>query len=170
MNLHKLYEIQGGLDYRIHEKFSLQAKDVLMERLLAFLVELGEAANDWRGFKFWSENKEAKETLLEEYVDGLHFILSIGNTLLEMDLISKVPLQLSALKQDNITEQFLLVYAATMHLHESIQYDGHVAYWYASLFETFLGLGELLGFLRDEIEAAYMEKNAENHNRQDNGY
>lgn len=33
-----------------------------------------ECANDWRGFKYGSEDAKPKETLLEEYVDGLHFV------------------------------------------------------------------------------------------------
>jgi dimeric dUTPase (all-alpha-NTP-PPase superfamily) len=58
-------------------------------------VELGECANEWRGFKFWSvnqiphtsavrvptmmeEDKEYYNPLLEEYVDGLHFVLELG--------------------------------------------------------------------------------------------
>lgn len=47
--------------------------------MLALLVEIGELANETRCFKYWS-NKPAseREVILEEYVDGLHFILSIG--------------------------------------------------------------------------------------------
>src|SRR5690625_3584703 len=112
MNLEKLFEIQAELDKRIVEKHGLQNEDLLDKKILALQVELGELANEWRGFKFWSEDQEPNicdlpkgtctcrdcemyycdkvhestveaknlyvNPLLEEYVDCLHFILSIG--------------------------------------------------------------------------------------------
>src|SRR5690625_2968355 len=112
MNLEKLFKIQTELDKRIVEKHGLQNEDLLDKKILALQVELGELANEWRGFKFWSEDREPKtkeypkdictckdcamhwcdkvhestaeeegiyvNPLLEEYVDCLHFILSIG--------------------------------------------------------------------------------------------
>src|SRR6185312_3767022 len=88
MNLIKLFETQSKLDARIVEEKSLQGRDMLPEKILALLVELGELANEWRGFKFWSNKQspairpsnpiEHGNPMLEEYVDCLHFILSIG--------------------------------------------------------------------------------------------
>src|SRR5690625_840666 len=118
MNLEKLFKIQAELDKRIVEKHGLQNEDLLDKKILALQVELGELANEWRGFKFWSKDQEPKTTgmcwncveegegyfsgrewtgikeeciecggtgidtnenpLLEEYVDCLHFILTIG--------------------------------------------------------------------------------------------
>src|SRR5579875_595315 len=111
MNLTKLFEIQRALDDRIVKEKGLAGKDLVPMKLLALQVELGELANEWRGFKFWSEDQEPRlsnpncdlcegsgvyekvtdmpdypevltcvcaSPLLEEYVDCLHFILSIG--------------------------------------------------------------------------------------------
>ncbi|MGB9944268.1 dUTP diphosphatase, partial [Bacillus subtilis] len=41
---------------------------------------------------------------------------------------------------------------------------------YISLFTTFFELGNKLGFKWEQIEAAYMDKNAVNHQRQQEGY
>ncbi|MNM49642.1 dUTPase [compost metagenome] len=41
---------------------------------------------------------------------------------------------------------------------------------YEQMFNSFVGLGKMLGFTWDQIELAYIEKNTENHNRQDREY
>src|SRR5690625_2941081 len=108
MNLSKLFPIQKKLDDRIVKEKGLEGQDLLDEKILALQVELGELANEWRGFKFWSEDQSPniiychacngygyfdstyqeacgychatgiqESPLLEEYVDCLHFMLSI---------------------------------------------------------------------------------------------
>src|SRR5690606_16674705 len=102
MNLEKLFQMQKELDARILAEHPIQeGENRLAKKILALLVELGELANEWRGFKFWSEDQvprtrvlvnrttddigfkyigpeHIKNPLLEEYVDCLHFLLSIG--------------------------------------------------------------------------------------------
>lgn len=130
MNLQKLFTAQAELDAYIEQQHpTTEGENRLEKKVLALLVELGETANEWRGFKFWS-NRQAtnelewinedcksckgtgvdvegvalgnpypciecegksivaysKNPLLEEYVDCLHFILSIGNDLRVKDL------------------------------------------------------------------------------------
>lgn len=58
MNLIKLFEMQKVLDDRIVREKRLEGRDTLPEKILALQVELGECANEWRGFKFWSEDRE----------------------------------------------------------------------------------------------------------------
>jgi dimeric dUTPase (all-alpha-NTP-PPase superfamily) len=41
---------------------------------------------------------------------------------------------------------------------------------YDLIFSGFLGLGQMLGFTWEQIEAAYLQKNAINHERQESGY
>ncbi len=60
MNLQKLLETQKILDDRIIEQHGLEGQDFLPEKILALQVELGELANEWRGFKFWSEDQEPR--------------------------------------------------------------------------------------------------------------
>src|SRR5699024_11734252 len=79
MNWNELYEMQRKLDMYIEENHSLVKEGIFPKKLLALLVELGELANETRCFKFWSTKPPSqKQVILEEYVDVLHFILSLG--------------------------------------------------------------------------------------------
>lgn len=66
MNLTKLFEMQRELDARIVKEKGLEGKDLLPQKILALQVELGECANEWRGFKFWSNRQTPKLYPLEE--------------------------------------------------------------------------------------------------------
>jgi|SRR5690625_1265696 len=207
LNLEKLFEAQKKLDERIVKEKGLENEDLLDKRILALLVELGELANEYRGFKFWSENQKPNtdvcdfcdgnktvyavnrelnistpvkdcpvcrrsgkrdvNPLLEEYVDCLHFILSIG---LELGCtFNKIAKQ----KSRTVTLQFIDSFHATAILFESIESD-----WdedeklenFENVVAGFLGLGEMLGFTWEQIEQGYYEKNRINHGRQKNGY
>lgn len=58
MNLQNLFELQKQLDEHIYEDHPVQdGEDRLAKKILALQVELGELANEWRGFKFWSNNR-----------------------------------------------------------------------------------------------------------------
>ena len=79
MNLTKLFEIQSVLDERIVKEHGLQGVDLVDKKIIALKVELSEFANETRAFKFWSKKEPSpKEITLEEYVDALHFFLSLG--------------------------------------------------------------------------------------------
>lgn len=182
MNLSKLFEMQQELDGYIEREHPRKPKeDRLAKKILALLVELGELANEWRDFKFWSYDQKPRtkmhktyssvlgieknysNPLLEEYVDCLHFILSIGLEL-NIPVIYGTKTKWDELTSDetDITQQFLLVF-------ENVNRLVHPIDW-INLFEEFYILGELLGFTWEQIEQAYMSKNAENHARQKNGY
>ena len=128
MNLSNIFNKQIALDAHITEKHPVKEnEDRLAKKILALQVELGELANEWRGFKYWSNDQKPrtwkrikcpscekkgyvrgnppvdpikgkhslgnhwyhcddcagflvvdKNPLIEEYVDCLHFIVSIG--------------------------------------------------------------------------------------------
>lgn len=220
MNLNKLLEIQEVLDNRIYDRFpDLKDQDNLDWKILALQVELGELANEWRGFKKWSEDQEprteaevkcilckgtgdlnyetvqedaegrgnhehidceecnctgilgVKNPLLEEYVDCLHFILSIG---LEIGIR---PDELKDLHIWNAygVSQFnsLFSYASELYMfYWSVEYTKEeMKAKYINLLEGLLGLGIYgLGFTCEQIEQAYTDKNKINHERQVNGY
>ena len=188
MKFNKLFEIQSGLDYHIVKEKGLKGQDLLDKKILALQVELGELANEWRGFKFWSndqeprtkeidylklthDNVEFKNPLLEEYVDCLHFILSIG---LELEIRPERVVVDSDYTEHTATETFNKMFSFTVYLKESIDYKLYtkdVVENYVSLVNLFIGLGEEhLGFTWEQIEQAYLDKNKTNHERQLNGY
>ena len=182
MNLAKLFELQRQLDEHIEKEHPRQeGEDRLAKKILALQVELGELANEWRGFKYWSNNQEPRTALteipsyagipffidaktrnpmLEEFVDCLHFLLSIG---LESEIGTFTGDELMPIKMGTIEIQFITLFKVTVTFLEDINY-------YPDMWELFLGLGEMLGFTWDEVEEAYMKKNAENHSRQERGY
>ncbi|KYD05338.1 dUTP diphosphatase [Bacillus atrophaeus] len=190
MNLEKMFEMQKVLDDRIIEEKGLQGQDLLPNLILALQVELAECANEWRGFKHWSNNREPRtkhplevspngafrkggNPLLEEYVDCLHFILSIGN-LIKYDTDNALDLE-GAICEPDITTQFIAVFDRINTLSDDACDKSDLTFWlahnpYESLFQFFNGIGKMLGFTPEQIEAAYMEKNAVNHQRQQEGY
>ena len=79
LNFNYLFSLQRELDNRIVQEHELEGQNLFEKKLLALMVEVGELANETRCFKYWSKKAPSpKETILEEYVDGIHFILSLG--------------------------------------------------------------------------------------------
>ncbi len=207
MNLQPLYETQKTLDQRIIKQHGLEGQDLLPQKILALQVELGECANEWRGFKFWSKNQEPRtkstcnscngrssgyfsgvtytgklekciecngtgrsdrvNPLLEEYVDCLHFILSIG---LELEVNEELVFE-GIPQHSDVLMFFAKINRYVAKLWWEVR-DADVcagATWYHAV-TNFIRLGELLGFTWNQIEQAYYSKNEINHTRQDTGY
>lgn len=218
MNLSKLFDMQRELDKKIIEEKNIGDMDRLPYLILALQVELGECANEWRGFKYWSKDRESRSLihrncsekeaeyfecgichkkydpliasvndyecgpcnnvligfntvnpLLEEYVDCLHFILSIGN---ELGFQNE-------LKFENIHEDIVDTLEAFSHSFNWISsLDYAISNYgfdvqkkaYQRLIDVFLALGFYLYFPWPQVEQAYISKNKVNHQRQDNGY
>lgn len=109
-----------------------------------------------------------RNPLLEEYVDCLHFILSIGLEIgctPESSAVSKIAV---AFKGDAITIQFRHVYHHITNLDWCCESEEEQNY--SLTLSNFIGLGEMLGFTSEQIESAYFAKNEINHDRQDGGY
>jgi dimeric dUTPase (all-alpha-NTP-PPase superfamily) len=215
MNLEKLFNMQRELDAKIIKEKGLEDMDRLPYLILALQVELGECANEWRGFKYWSSDREPRTSkhtlkkeykhlhitqtgayeyqlrdefgkvvfddvtdhhhdhtnpLLEEYVDCLHFILSIGvqeGYDEEDDLGFINTHNILVFKNfEGVTHQFKDVFK---YIAQFDDYHGDCEI-YQEMFMSFVSLGEMLGFTWEQIEQAYMSKNAVNHQRQVNGY
>lgn len=173
MNVDKLFETQKELRGVIN----YQGSDRFEKLVLALLVEIGECANEWRGFKFWSKDQEPrvrvpatawgepyKNPLLEEYVDGLHFLLEIGIEIGDTDF---KPNKLISLYPD-FTGEFKSIYKLASELDLMILLLDSTKY--RTLFNNYLYLGEHLGFTWEQIEQAYYDKNKVNHHRQEEGY
>lgn len=161
MNLEKLFKLQKELDSRIIDQHHLQDRTLLSEKILALQVEIAELANETRCFKYWSNKKpSSREVILEEYVDSLHFILSIG---LEYKF-DDIKLNYSA-SDSRATDQFVNIYIDITDFIVCSSKDHYI-----TLFEDFMTLGLTLDFTEDEIEEFYYKKNNTNHERQASGY
>jgi len=191
MNLTELFQIQKKLDERIIKEHGLEGQDLLDKKILALQVEIGELVNEWRGFKFWSKDQEprtevysseylvlpdgreiekVRNPLLEEYVDCLHFLLSIGNEL-EYDYVPKpdfFPTDLVTLflqVNAEISDIYHFLYVVEFERDQETLLNT-----YQCLFDLFLMIGQRLGFTEQEAMDAYIAKNKINHARQDNSY
>jgi dimeric dUTPase (all-alpha-NTP-PPase superfamily) len=183
MNLEKLFETQKVL----RERINYQGEDRFNKLVLALLVELGECANEWRGFKFWSKDQEPrtkvqlfpnsdgtapdwnnKNPLLEEYVDCLHFILELGLEI-HVDEETKFPYlhehNFSIYTESEATSQFNNLFKAVNDFLTEKDLES-----YEEMFLYLIGLGDHLGFICGQVEQAYYDKNKVNHKRQENGY
>lgn len=177
MDLINLFETQKLLDEHIEKEHPrVPDEDRLSKKILSLQVELGELANELPEiFKFWSNKKNNFEKALKEYVDGLHFILSIG---IELDP-KQIPIydDIEPLKDEfkTVLEAFRHTFNWTVNLdyilfEEPFRSDYRIEKTYFNLLLVFLTLGEMLGFTWEQIEQAYYAKNAVNHERQNNGY
>ncbi|MGM8366760.1 dUTP diphosphatase [Virgibacillus sp. W0181] len=161
MDWKQLFTMQAELDLYIARKHNLIQQDLFEEKYLALLTELGELANETRCFKFWS-TKPRNETavILEEYVDNIHFILSLG-------IEQSYSFETIRVEEKSVTEteQFNAVFAACNTFYQNRSRTN-----YLELFEQYLLLGKMLGFSEKDIHEAYKKKNEINYERQDIGY
>ena len=173
-----LFKIQRELDQTIEEKHGLTDQNLVPYKLLAFQVELGELANETRCFKFWSKKPaSSREVILEEYVDGLHFLMSLGldshyeinasfwQQVEDIKTIQEVELAQHITNNERQTAAFQAVFKELAYFGEKESLD-----CYLRLFTSFLSLGKVLGFNLEEMVEAYLEKNKINYVRQEQGY
>lgn len=163
MNLTEMFEVQKHLDNKIEQKHLQQpGEDRGFKRTLALQVEFNEFLNELpQLFKFWSFKENNYQKALEEYVDCVHFLLSIGiHYGYEQEIEHWVTYECDTMRlQVMEVNESLLAFYSTPSLHN-----------YKDLFEAFAGFGSKLGYKWDLISAAYMEKNEINHSRQAEGY
>jgi len=161
VNWDTLFAMQNDLDTYIAKKHNLIEEDLFEERFLALLVELGELANETRCFKFWSTKERSNESvILEEYVDNIHFLLSIGlHKGYEFSHID------SSVAAEDETEQFNTVFKKCLAFYENQTKEK-----YLNLFKEYLHLAKRLGFSEKDIQKAYRKKNEVNYERQEKGY
>ena len=159
--LDKMYEKQLELDQEIASNHNISYEATKDKRLLALLVELGEFANATRTFKFWSfKPSESKDRVLDEFADGLHFLLSLGlayNFRLDSIEVEK--------DSDDLTDAILKCY----HYIDEF-YSEKIYGKYAKMFESYLKILAQLGYSWDDAYNAYFLKLEENHHRQETNY
>ena len=156
-----LYKNQKELDLEIAKNHNITYQSTRNKRTLALFVELGEFANATRTFKYWSnKGPESKERVLDEFADGLHFILSLGiDQGFEVDSIEVED------DENSLTNTLLKTYELT-----SIFYSCQTLSNYLSVFISYLRCLFKLGFTWQEARDAYYLKLQENHVRQETNY
>ncbi|MCM3111154.1 dUTP diphosphatase [Lederbergia lenta] len=163
MTLQEWFSMQDELDKYIEEEHGLQNTNLVERKILALLVEIGELANETRCFKFWSKKPASDQAIvLEEFVDGVHFILSIGNELGFSD--RDIPIVSSEANED-LVQSFLKIYQLIDKLRQNRTGES-----FEELMRQYFILGQSLGFSINDVQTAYKEKNEVNYKRQQEGY
>ncbi|MDF2649632.1 MAG: hypothetical protein K0Q73_5437 [Paenibacillus sp.] len=187
--LEQLFEMQKTLDAKIIKEKGIEGENLLPNTVLALQVEICELANECRGFKHWSNDREPRthkvhqdrdaylETnpLLEEYADCLSFFLQIANQL-------GLPADDLYVNEDELEYETSIIFTELLHNVGLI--NGHFfllkeiadikewqrQYFRSSLYIFYLLGEQRLGFTFEQIAEAYIAKNKVNHQRQANGY
>ncbi|WP_318246793.1 dUTP diphosphatase [Bacillus norwichensis] len=163
MTIQEWFAMQYELDQYIEKEHDLQREDLFEKKILALLVEVGELANETRSFKFWSKKAPSPhEDILEEFVDGVHFILSLG---LELGFSDREYSLVSQEGNEDLNRSFLKVYKLINDFRQSKD-----AMDFEELFRQYIVLGQTLGFTLHEVQEAYKKKNDVNFKRQQDGY
>ena len=158
IDLTNLYQKQAELDARIAENHNVSYETTRERRILALLVEIGEFANATRCFKYWSNKpSEAQDIVLDEYVDGLHFFLSLG-----IDIKNSKKTYNHTKHADNLTKQILETYRLA-----TLFYKNQDEKSYIKAFQAFINITVLLKVRWSVVENAYYKKLGDNYHRQD---
>lgn len=161
MELTTLFTMQRALDAYIQKKQSVTV-DVFKEKGLALLVELAELANETRCFKFWSiKGSSEQNVILEEYVDSIHFLLSLGIER-DLDTLEKWP---DGEIEGDLSEVFLQTFHS---IHKFIHEKDMPSY--TNVWIHYGAIAKKLKITYTDIMKAYLEKNEENYKRQQSGY
>ena len=159
--LKEMYQKQLELDNEIAKNHNISYEETKDKRLLALLVELGEFANATRTFKFWSfKPSESKERVLDEFADGLHFLLSLG-------LAYKFEVDSIEVESD---EKDLTAAILNSYHYINEFYNERSFVKYVKMFEGYLKILATLGYSWSDAYDAYFLKLKENHHRQETNY
>jgi dimeric dUTPase (all-alpha-NTP-PPase superfamily) len=152
---------QAKLDAHIQQQHQVTYASTREKRLLALLVEVGEMINETKTFKFWSKKPSAeKPIILDEYADGLHFLLSLS---IEVQS-QQHHYQITTITK-TLTQATLDVFLAISNLCQSFTTQA-----LEKSFQHYLNLIPLLGFTSEEVVEAYFKKLGVNYTRQKNAY
>ncbi|ATZ18644.1 dUTP diphosphatase [Williamsoniiplasma somnilux] len=162
-NIIWLSEQQKKLDAYIVENHQLKVnKEMLRKKIIAFLVELGEYANEERSFKYWSKKPSSDLAMqLDEYIDGLHFILSIGNQInVDFNNFAMINFKTTT----NLDCYFEII---SLLAKFSKEFDLVI---YQELLSCYLNIAKIKNYSEEELLNAYKIKNKINFERQNNNY
>lgn len=159
MNFKKIIEHQKILDEKIKQTHSINS-DITKNILIALYTEVGEFANEVQSFKYWKKSKKINQNdLLEEYADGIHFLMSFA-----IKVECDIEIESNQISND-INEQFLAVFNSISKLTKKVNKKN-----VQKTIALYLGLAKLLNISDDLIHEAYVNKNKKNFERIKNNY
>ncbi|PEB56225.1 dUTPase [Bacillus pseudomycoides] len=174
-NLRELFAMQKELDKRI----DYRDEDRIELKFYSLHVEVNEAWNETMSFKFWSKRFKEPDTdkLLEELIDGLHFLLSIvldinTSTRSNHNFIGCFNYAKIHSRHIYSVNRLFEMWSTTV-LKAKKKWVAYRIFPVAELrimFGVFFRICYLYDFTYKDIVRAYKEKNKENFIRQASGY
>lgn len=160
MNIKAMLEAQKRLDQANFDKAGI-TEYPLEEVKIAYRVELGEALQEAKFWKYWKKSKGEvdREKLLEELADCLHFALSL-EMYYQGDYYES--------NQYDITIRDATKYDIFKIVNCCFESDYNNEMYF--ILENTTALGLKLGFTLKELEQAYWDKNKINWNRVNSDY
>ena len=189
INIYDYFEKQRTLDKTIMDKFGTKIDDIVHKQVFAFMVEVGEFANETRVFKHWSQKAMSPpDVLLDEYADALHFLLSFSYMYMDAyfpeepewliweKLVDFIPAYvIDTLNEEDIhdpKDAVLHFLNGCFYLASNLMYPKQetVYSFLSGLWLSFLAVAYCMNFTLDEIFEAYDKKHEINYARQDANY
>ncbi len=141
-NVSKLYEVYINRELQIKQNEVLNTTR-LQQKILSFIHDLSEVADQSRCYLFWEKKEPVNhKQLLENYLDGLTMLMSIGYEL-KIDSIknyTEIP------EKKDILSQFFKIYHSILKVQQNYSSDA-----YQNTIDDYFTLGFMLGIDTDEI-------------------
>lgn len=162
-DLTKLAIKQQELDNYIKESKNLNEDPLTYwtDKVIALNVEVNELINELRFFKWWSEKPaSAKEVILDEFVDGIHFSLSLANNVGVKEFLFGM---------DDMKRPIRIIYFDITSKLVELERNQDPKLIKSIIFNL-LEIAWYLGYSMEDIQEAYDIKNKVNYERQNTGY
>ncbi|BDV03386.1 MAG: dUTP diphosphatase [Candidatus Hepatoplasma scabrum] len=162
INLKNISDQQKILDQYILKRNNLKDNEqIFNKKIIALFVELAEFANELRFFKYWSKKKASdKKIILDEFVDIMHFLISIANDL----QYDQWKFEFNQ-REENIEILFLKIIDLILNLQKKKEKN-----ILKDIFINLLKISLYYDFKITEILESYQIKNKINFIRQDTNY
>lgn len=175
INIQRLYTMQAKFDEEVADAAGVTVTEVNTERGLALLVEIAEAANECRCFKFWSTQQGVLRGTLDDFkdelADVLHFALGVAYqyNMKPLDVREAWDSRQRYRHPLTISEKFATLMASAARF-AGIADTANRSYLLPEVFGVFNLICEDFGISADELEEAYLKKHETNKQRQREGY
>lgn len=170
MSIYTMLSAQANLDRLIIKEKKIE-ESLVLNTVVALDVELSEMANEKRWFKHWSNKRnEAKDGLLDEIADVMHFYFSLAIQKRWESTLRGMPVKTDVNYQE-ANKLYLDIKGLLFQSFKEVNQKEDNSIFFGCSWEKFLSFAlYFCGYTFEELEAAYYAKHEINLARQSNGY
>lgn len=155
MDIIGLFRMQRELDEHILEHGERNRHEAIKGKTLALLVEVGKTVTTTACLTSLESQSPSKQAeTLTNYVDGLHYLLSIG---IDLGVDRHFLCSQCCQSRKSEVEKFLDVYTKVVRFGQQPSITN-----YMDMMKNYLRLGDTLHFSTEEIEEAFINRNKQN--------